>query len=230
MSSRSQNRLAATAAIAGALLLLVGTLLHPMGADPNDPIAAFSEYAGDTWWVASHLTQLAGVTVIVVALIVLAQTMANGPARPWAGLGSAAAVASLAVAAALQAVDGVALKAMVDRWAAAVEPDKLMMFQTAVAVRQIEIGLASMMSLLFGATFIIYGIALLAGPYFRRWLGWFGVIGGGGLLVSGTVMAYTGFSSLAMNISMPSTIALLLWLLALSVRLWRLPAEEPLTV
>ena len=35
-----------------------------MGADPNDPIAAFSEYAADTWWVARHLTQLAGVTVI----------------------------------------------------------------------------------------------------------------------------------------------------------------------
>ena len=79
--------------------------------------------------------------------------VASGPARPWAGLGSAAAVASLAVAAALQAVDGVALKAMVDRWAAAVEPDH---------------------------TFIIYGIALLTRPYFRRWLGWFGVIGGDG--------------------------------------------------
>ena len=84
MSSRRQNRLAATAAIAGAVLLFVGTLLHPIGADPNDPIAAFSEYAGDTWWVASHLTQLAGVTVIVAALILLAQTMASGPARPWA--------------------------------------------------------------------------------------------------------------------------------------------------
>ena len=145
----------------------------------------------------------------------------------WTRLGRCRA--SLAVAAALQAVVGVALKAMVDRWAAAVEPDKLMIFQAAVAVRQIEIGLASMLSLLFGATFIIHGIALLARPYFRRWLGWFGMIGGGGLLVSGAVMAYTGFSSLAMNISMPSTIALLLWLLALSARLWRLPAEEPLT-
>ncbi len=43
-----------------------------MDSDPNDPVPAFAEYAADDLWVASHLTQLAGVALIVAALVVLA--------------------------------------------------------------------------------------------------------------------------------------------------------------
>jgi hypothetical protein len=211
----------------GGFLLLIGTYLHPMGADPNDPTAAFTEYAADSLWVVSHLTQLAGVMMIVVALVVLSEIMAGGPARPWAVLGSAGAVASLAAAAALQAVDGVALKHMVDRWATADASDRLMIFHAAVGVRQIEVGLASVMSLLFGATFIVYGIAVLAHRDFSKWLAWLAMVGGGGALVSGTVTAYTGFSSLAMNISMSATVTLLVWLVAVALRLLRGQVREP---
>ncbi len=70
MSSRSY-KLGATSAVLGAVLLFVRTLLHPMQVDSNDPVAAFSEYAADRHWVASQLTQLAGVALIVVALKVM---------------------------------------------------------------------------------------------------------------------------------------------------------------
>ncbi|HTY16910.1 MAG TPA: hypothetical protein VMH82_04190 [Myxococcota bacterium] len=42
MESRASGRAAAACAIAGSLLLLVGTYLHPMGADPNDAQAALA--------------------------------------------------------------------------------------------------------------------------------------------------------------------------------------------
>jgi len=58
---RHTLRGASVAAIGGALLLFGGTILHTSGADPNDAVAAFSEYADDQWWIASHLTQLLGV-------------------------------------------------------------------------------------------------------------------------------------------------------------------------
>jgi hypothetical protein len=66
MSYRSESRIAATCAIAGSLLLVVGTYLHPMKADANDAVAAFTEYAADHIWVASHLTQLVGVTLMAL--------------------------------------------------------------------------------------------------------------------------------------------------------------------
>ena len=57
-------RIGAIAAILGALLLFVSTLLHPLGADPDDAVAAFTEYAADRLWVASHLGQFLGVALM----------------------------------------------------------------------------------------------------------------------------------------------------------------------
>ena len=62
----------------------------------------------------------------------------------------------MSVAAALQAVDGIALKFMVDRWMSAPPDSKSLFFESAFGVRQIEIGLASMMSLLFGLTVVLF--------------------------------------------------------------------------
>ncbi len=142
------------------------------------PLAAFAEYAADRHWVASHLLQLLGVAMMVAALVLLSQRMEDGPAAEWATLGMMGAVASLAVASALQAVDGVALKVMVDRWAAAAEPGKAALFQAAFGVRQIERGLASIASMLMGLTVAAYGVALWIDHRFPRWLGSVAIVGG----------------------------------------------------
>jgi hypothetical protein len=170
MHNKSENRIIAIAAIAGALLLFAGTYLHPMAADPNDPLAAFTEYATDHNWIATHLMQLFGITLLVVALILVGRLLTTGPAQALATVGMVTAAASLAVAGALQAVDGVALKAMVNAWAAATEAEKEGLFRAAFAVRQIEVGLASMTSLPFGLTTFLFGIALLIDQRFPKWL------------------------------------------------------------
>jgi xanthine/uracil permease len=121
------NQLTAIAAISGALFLLIGTFLHPMEADPNVPFAAFTEYAADRNWVASHLMQLTGMALMVAALVLLSQRMAEGSAKSVAILGEIGAVVGLALAAALQAVDGIALKAMVSVWSTAPKSNKEML-------------------------------------------------------------------------------------------------------
>jgi hypothetical protein len=65
-------RIGAVAAPTGAVLLLVSTLLHPLGADPNDAPAAFAEYAADPFYVWSHIGQFAGFALIGTALVALA--------------------------------------------------------------------------------------------------------------------------------------------------------------
>src|SRR5437773_6188049 len=77
-------RLGAAAAIVGAPVLLIATLVHPMSADPNDAAAAFVEYAADPIWIASHLGQFAGVALLGVALVALGATLDG--ARAFAGL------------------------------------------------------------------------------------------------------------------------------------------------
>jgi len=82
-------RSTSVATFGGALLLFGGTILHPSEADTNDAIAAFSEYAADQLWIASHLTQLLGVALIVSALIQLSRILASGSAKGLAWIGAA---------------------------------------------------------------------------------------------------------------------------------------------
>src|SRR5215467_10476007 len=136
-------RLGATAAVSGAVVLLVATMFHPMGADPNDAVAAFTEYANDKLWVGSHLGQFLGVALVFAGFAALADAL-RGEAGAWlARVGVYFGLAALASAAILQAVDGIALKAMVDGWTKAGIEQKHAAFLASLAVRQIEIGAAA---------------------------------------------------------------------------------------
>ena len=224
MHERLVSRILPIAAISGALLVLFGTWLHPMEADPNIALEAFAEYAADEHWVASHLIVLFGFILITAAFVLLSRGMAAGPGAAWAALGLAGAVASLAVLAALQAVDGIALKVMVDSWAAAAEPERTALFQAAFAVRQVEIALASIGLLLFGLTVAMYGTALLVDRRFPRSIGAFALAAVVPATAAALVLAYTGFSGLFMAISMPSSFLLLSWVTALGIYVSRRPA------
>lgn len=115
----SLARLGTVTAVVGAVIFFVSTLLHPSSSEPNNLPAAFAEYAASSHWVAIHLGQFVGVTLVGLALVALAATLEPGRAAAWARVGAVGAVTSIAVYAALQAVDGVSNHVMVHRWAAA---------------------------------------------------------------------------------------------------------------
>ncbi|MCZ8513164.1 DUF4386 family protein [Paenibacillus filicis] len=102
--------------------------------------------------------------------------------------------------------------------------EKDALFNSVFAVRQIEIGLASIASLLFGITVMIYGFALMKDPRFPKWLGILALAGGVPTAIAGIVMAYTGFSELDMAINMPANILLLCWMILLGIYMWRNPS------
>ncbi|MDX1434841.1 MAG: hypothetical protein R3286_20540, partial [Gammaproteobacteria bacterium] len=177
VSEKHLSQVGGVSAIVGVVLLVIGTLLHPLSADPGDATAAFTEYAADGSWVFTHLLQLLGAVLIGGGLIALAWKLRAGAAGAWALLAVLVTVATVALAGALQAVDGVALKIMVDRWVAA-GADGAPVFEATYAVRQIEVGLASMMGVLFGLAVLLYGVAMIASPITPRWLGAIGVLTG----------------------------------------------------
>lgn len=220
-TARPLARLGAVAAFAGAALLAVSTWLHPLGADPADPPAAFAEYAADPHYVWSHLGQFAGFSGLAIGMVAFAATFEPGRAAAWARVGSAGAVAGVAVAAALQAVDGVALKATVDRWAAADGEARQLAFEAAHALRWIEIGLAGFLSLLGGLTLGSFGAAILLSARHPAWLGAMGLLDGLAMAVSGAAQASTGFSGLAMALSMVSSSVFLAWAVLTGASMWR---------
>lgn len=221
MQHRNASKAGATCAVAGAASLCVGTYLHPMEANPNEPVAAFTEYAADNFWVSSHLIQLAGVALLMAALLYLTTVLEARRGPGIARVAAGGAIASLALAAALQAVDGIALKNLVDAWAAAPASQKGEVFHAAFAVRQIEVGLASMSILSFGLTATLYGVALIGARIYPTWLAALAMASGISMIVSGVVMAYSGFSGLSMAINMSASAILLIWMLILGVFMWR---------
>jgi hypothetical protein len=64
----------------------------------------------------------------------------------------------------------------------------------ALAIRQVAIGLASMVSLLFGLTVNVYGVALPVDSTYPKWLGGLASVGGVPTMIAGVLVAYTGFS------------------------------------
>lgn len=221
-TNQSLVHLGTYAAFIGAFLLLAGTLMHPTETDPNVPTAAFAEYAANNIWLWSHLTQFFGVVGLGLGFAAFSFTFESGRAEAWARLGLVGTVAIIAVAAALQAVDGIALKSMVDRWATATGDARAVTFEAAFAVRQIEIGLASLFSILSGLTLTFFGIAILFSTRYPLWLGWTGLLNGLGTVASGVTQASTGFSDIAMTLSMTTSVILLGWVVVVGILMWRL--------
>src|SRR3712207_6973636 len=89
-----------------------------MHAGPGVPAAAFAEYAaaGHVRWVAGHLLQFGGIAGMVLAVVLLSRTVARARAAARARVTTVAGAGGLAAAATLQAVAGVALKAMARLW------------------------------------------------------------------------------------------------------------------
>ncbi len=223
IDTRYCSRLGAGAAFCGALLLTLGTSLHPMHAAPWDAAAAFAEYAAAHHWLASHLIQLLGVLLVVLALLALTWRLRAGNSGVWALFGAACALASLALAFALQAVDGVALKLMVDQWAHAEEPLRSQLFAATFGVRQIEAGLAALFGLGFSISLLLYAPALWLSRPAPRGLALGVLLAGGANLLAALLQGHDGFSERAMNWSMPASLLALLWFFWLAVWLWRQP-------
>jgi len=189
--------------LSGATLVAAGTWLHPTNADPNDSLAAFTEYAEThrASWVASHLIQLGGLVAILLVIVLLTRALAVAPRSGLALVTTTAAAATIAVAAVLQAVDGVALKASVDRWADATQPEKPSLFAASLAVRDVEIGLAALSSLLLGFTTLAFGLAIWRASDGRHIVEFLLLAASAILAVGGAIIAVDGFSAAGMNLT-----------------------------
>jgi hypothetical protein len=218
MASRLEYRLCAGMAWAGCLLVTTGTWLHPSMTDPADSAAAFAEYAatGRAAWVLAHLAQLAGLAAILVAVVILAFTLT---ARAWARAVAVLGSATVAGAVVLQAVDGVGLKAMVDRWSAAPADIRPALYAAALAVRDIEIGLDALVPISGGLTVVVFAGALLASG--SRTLGLLGLVSGAATFTAGILFALGGYSTAAMTASMGSGLGWIAFGALVGVWAWR---------
>src|SRR5919199_5584329 len=108
-------RIGSVAGILGALLAMVGNLLHP--ATPiGDPQGVARTIAESEAWVPVHLVIVVGLILMLGGLVAISRSIEGGLPGALARLGSAAAVAGVTVGVVLVIVDGVAAKHLAEAW------------------------------------------------------------------------------------------------------------------
>ena len=156
-------------------------------------------------WLAAHLLPLVGITGMVLAMVLLSRAVATtGTGRLWARLTEVTGAAAIAVTAVLQAVDGVALKAIVDMWAHASAADRSALFAAAQAVRQVEIGMDAVFSLGLAMTTLTFAVVLWEARRAGRVLAGVSLATAATATVAGVLFGLQGFSAAAMNAGMAS--------------------------
>jgi hypothetical protein len=186
--------------LSGALLLagfvvnaIQRMIFHPTGEEDNHE-AIFTQYAASDAWVATHFAEFLLVLVALSGLLVLCLALRRE--APYLALFAAGAlVASGAVWAVLQAVDGITLKQAVDAWAAATGPDKATRLTDAEATRWLEWGLQGYFRVLLGVAFVLLGAAIVVSRLVPSWLGGLLVLGGLLSVAIGFSIGYQGLES-----------------------------------
>jgi hypothetical protein len=217
-------RFAASLLLAGVVVAILAGLLHAESHDANDHEASFTAYANSDIWTAVHLAQFVGIALVCVGLVTLslALDVRQGTQAWTARIGALAAAAALALYAALQAVDGVALKQSANAWAAAAEPEKAARFATAEGIRWLEWGMRSYQSFLLGAALILVGIVIAARRPVSRIIGWLMALSGLAYLAQGWIIGEVGFSAINSLPTLIGIVATVIWAIWLAVSAWRM--------
>ncbi|SFK55175.1 hypothetical protein [Geodermatophilus ruber] len=184
----------------GALLLggflfttVVTVLFHPGGnEDVHEDI--FARYAASAAWEWVHFAQFVGVLAALSGLIVLYQVL-RPLARRLSACAAGTTVATAAVWAVLQAVDGVTLKQAVDAWVAADGPERAIRLGDAEVVRWIEWGLQSYFRVTLGLALLLFGVTIVVTRAVAAWVGWVAALAGLVSVAIGVDVAYSGLES-----------------------------------
>jgi Domain of unknown function (DUF4386) len=217
-------RIGSVAGIVGALLGMVGNLIHP-STPSGDPEGVARTIADSEIWIADHLAIVMGLILMFGGLVAIARSLEveNALVHALSRLGYVAAIAGITVGLILVILDGVAAKHLADAWASAPADEKSIALAAVTSEETFNFALAALFNILFaGVTFILYGLAVATSHVYPRWLGWVVVIAGAGSIVVGSIQAYVGESTSVtrtLTIIFPTVITL--WLAQMGVLLLR---------
>jgi hypothetical protein len=180
--------------VGGLILNAVSTAFHPVGAEDNHEVI-FTQYADSAPWVAVHIGQFVGVLLTLGGLLILCRVIRGAGRTLLPDLAAAATVATAAIWAVLQGLDGVGLKQAVDAWQGASGTEEAMRLAGAEVIRWLEWGFQSYFRLLLGLALVLVGAGMLASRLLARWLGWAAVLAGVMSVIFGVDVGYSRLES-----------------------------------
>ncbi len=219
---RSLFRLGGASAVLGALLGMVGNLIHPV-TPIDDPEGVAQVIADSEIWIPVHLVIFLGLVLMLGGLVALSHSIRRGSAGALARFGLLAAIAGATIGLVDVILDGVAARQLAQEWAAAPANQKAAALALVHANETINFALASGLNFVFAAvTFILFGLAVVLSDVYPRWLGWVALLAGFASIGAGLIQASVGEptdASRILTIIGPTVITL--WLLLIGILMWR---------
>jgi hypothetical protein len=178
--------------------------------------------AARSWisWPLTHLGFIAGALLWVFALVALSWTLIEG--RSWAlgRLGAAAIIVGAALHVLYSAVNGYGFTTLAQSWN---DPstDAFAVVVVGDALRRmLGGGWAATLLLFHGVPFVLYGLAVAYSPRYPSWLGWVGVVGGAGSVLTGVAHL---FGKYLISLWLPVVFAIVVsaWMVAMGIMMWR---------
>lgn len=219
---RTVTRIGAAAAMVGAVAAIVLNLLHPRSEDIGSAMEEVRLATEEGIWRFDHYMIAWTAALLLFALIVIAKSFTREPAVSWGRVAIGFAIASTTVLFVTISVDGFALAEAGE----GAEP------AVAEAVAYVSGGLfLATIGSTFGVTPVIYGLLVLSGDDFPKWLGWVAILAGAIGLAAATIIFFDGFSSLPTNLLFPAASLLFtLWVGVMGYLLWQRTAQPAATV
>ena len=220
-------RVGSAGGILGALLGLIGNLLHP-ATPTGDPEGVARTIADSRIWVPAHLAIVAGLVLMLGGLVAISQSIQGGLPGALARLGLVAGLAGGTIGLVLVTMDGLAAKQLADAWATAPPIEQPIALRVLLGEETINFALAALFNIVFaGVAFVLYGLAVALSDRYPRWLGWVVVVAGVGSVAAGLVQAAAGESialTRVLTIIFPTVITL--WLIEMGVLVLRRASAE----
>ena len=217
-------RIGAVAGIVGAVMGMIGNLIHP--ATPSgDSEGVARAISGSDIWIADHVAIVVGLILMLGGLAAISRSIEiqDGLPRALSQLGYGAAIVGLTVGVILVTLDGIAAKHLADEWASAPSGEKATALRVVTSEETFNFALAALFNIVFaGVTFVLYGLAVAWSHVYPRWMGWVVVVAGGGSVIVGSIQAYIGESTSitkVLTIVFPTVITL--WLARMGVLVLR---------
>ncbi len=232
-TTRTAYRIAAAAMLVGVVgIVVVTVILLTAVQDPFAHIPAASYMRGilhaRNAWIAIHLAFAIGSLLKLAGLMGLGDVLEQGPARPIARMGNAMAICGVGLFVVTMVHDGYVHEHMATGWAAASGGAQAAWIPIFASGIQTTLGmeLASIVAW-FGLAPIAYGISMLSGSTYPRWLSWMGIVGGVGAIVTAITLWTTGYTDFGYSVLYPIFATLLpaVWYVGIAVMLWRRGAD-----
>jgi hypothetical protein len=227
MSQRDALRLGGATAFAGGLLTFVANAFHPREPGQLDSAAnLFGVVVRSHAWAADHVAIAIGLALLLHGFYGVTQSIRDQPGAAWARVAWHMAIIGVGLGIALMLTEAVAVTSLAHAWHAAGGGDKDLILAAGNAVFEMSLTFSvGGMLFLFGATPVLYGIAMLRSTQYRPWTGWIGVVFGAVGLAAAGIQVMSGQSWLAFYVLFPiASMAITLWIIYLGVRMWRMAA------